>query len=108
MIWKEARICLVASGLQVTERAYGLEGYGESAAGRLRFQMGGSSGGGCELSIWRDGPGAPLPGGPVRWFQRPSVAALTGLVVAAQRRCREGLSASLFDGLLELDRSAGK
>jgi len=42
LIWKEARVRLTAAGLQVVERSFGLEGYSESPAGRLRFQMGAS------------------------------------------------------------------
>ena len=103
MIYAEALRLLESEGLRVASRVYGIEGWSDSADGVLNFQVGRASAGGDELSIRRVGDAAPLPGGPVRWFQRPSLAELITLVVQAQRQVRAGASPSLFDAMLELD-----
>jgi hypothetical protein len=103
MTYPEAIALLETEGLNVVRRPFGIEGFTESAEGRLRFQIGQSSAGGDELSIRREGEGSPIPGGPVRWFHRPSLEELVALLVEAQRRVRTGSSTSLFNALLDLD-----
>lgn len=105
MIYPEAMRLLKAEGLRVARRAFGIEGWSDSAAGTLRFQIGRSSGGGDEVSIRRVGEGDPLPGGPVRWFHRATLADLITLLVEAQRLVHAGIAASLFDALLDIDSS---
>lgn len=103
MIYPEAMRVLESEGLRVVRRTFGVEGWSDSPSGVLHFQIGRSSGGGDEVSIRRVGEGDPLPGGPVRWFHRPTLAELITLLVAAQRLVCGGIAASLFDALLDLD-----
>jgi hypothetical protein len=103
MTYPEAIAVLESEGLRVVLRPFGIQGWSESSDGRLRFEIGRASAGGDELSVRREGQGTPLDGGPVRWFQRPTLEELTALLVTAERRVRAGTSATLFDALLELD-----
>lgn len=103
MTYPEAVTYLATEGFNVVRRPFGIEGFSESAEGRLRFQIGRASAGGDELSISREAEGPPLPGGPVRWFQRDSLAELVAMLVEAQGRVHAGRSPSLFEGLLDLD-----
>lgn len=103
MTYSEALVRLEAHGFHVMQRPFGVEGFCETAEGRLRFQIGRSSGVGDELSIRREGQGASLPGGPVRWFQRPTLEELIALLVEAQLRVHAGNATSLFEALRDLD-----
>lgn len=106
VIYSEAMRLLEAEGLRVVARAFGIEGWSDSPAGVLRFQIGRSSAGGSEVSIRRVGTEDPLPGGPVRWFCRASLAELIALLVAAQQMVRAGIAASLFEALVDRDEPA--
>jgi hypothetical protein len=106
VLYSEAKRLLEAEGLRVVVRSFGVEGWSDSPAGLLRFEIGRASDGGDEVSIRRDGPGDPLPGSPIRWFYRPTLAELIALLVAAQQMVRAGVTPSLFDALLDLDEPA--
>ncbi len=97
MIWKEAALVLRAAGLEAQERSFGLEGSAPSPAGPLHYQLGKASAGGCEMSV--RSPAGP----PVRWFQQPSVAALTARLIEAQGLVNRGAAPSLLEALLQLD-----
>lgn len=106
MTYVDALSVLESEGLRVTPRAFGIEGWSDDSDGRLTFAVGRSSDGGDDLSIRRSGPGAALPGGPVRWFWSPTVEDLVAFLVAAHRDGKRR-STSLFTAMVERAEAGG-
>ncbi len=96
MTYEEATALLRAAGLAFERRPFGIGAALPGPDGTFRLQIGRASAGGDELSV-------KPPVGLVRWFRRPTLHELVGLVVEAQHRVQDGRSRTLLDALLELD-----